>query len=333
MFGLKELKEKIEVTKTTVQCPVKNCKTKVKKITREFIKSLDSHLEKSGLEKEFEPYLCGEHGIYITPSTFIYENLKDNLLWYDDDKDLLNKILEAKRVKAQLHHDNSEDAVTWNVLRFLETSGLLVGLLEMACKHQVASPEVMYWSYSQSQQSTWSELVKARKEFGESPERSSEPDLIIKSDNALFFIEAKLTALNKSDFNKNHTAEDKKDRIRRYSKGNHFLREPVASIIDAGYYQLMRFWVIGCWIADCLDLDFYLVNLVLSEREKDIESIFKRHIQENQRRKFVRTTWEDIYKYIRVSNISGKNKGRILDYYRNKTISYEKGILQKAFSV
>jgi len=29
MFGIKELKEKIEITKTTVECPVKGCKEKI----------------------------------------------------------------------------------------------------------------------------------------------------------------------------------------------------------------------------------------------------------------------------------------------------------------
>jgi len=34
MLGIKELKEKIEIAKTTVECPVKGCK-KIKKVKRE----------------------------------------------------------------------------------------------------------------------------------------------------------------------------------------------------------------------------------------------------------------------------------------------------------
>ena len=125
MFGMKELKPSIEKTKTSVECPVKGCKTKVNRMTKSIPKSLDSHLARGdgGRIKEFEEYFCKEHRIYITPSTFIYEDLKDNLLWYG--KDIFDAILEVKRVKAQLYHDNSEDAVTWNVFRFLERNKLV----------------------------------------------------------------------------------------------------------------------------------------------------------------------------------------------------------------
>jgi len=119
--------------------------------------------------------------------------LRDNLLWYDVDKDFLDKIIATKRIKAQLHHDKSEDAVSWNVFRFLERTKLLSGFLGGLHHSPVKSPEIIYWSYSQSQQKVWNELEKARAKFGESPQGSSEPDLIIKSDDVLFFIEAKLT--------------------------------------------------------------------------------------------------------------------------------------------
>ncbi|MBA7575146.1 hypothetical protein ES708_16967 [subsurface metagenome] len=87
------------------------------------------------------------------------------------------------------------------------------------------------------------------------------------------------------------------------------------------------------------NLDFYLINLVLSEREADIEAIFGKHIKENQRRKFLRVTWETIFQYISKSEVSS-DKEMMMRYFRNKTIGYkrkttkgiEKGILQKAFS-
>jgi len=82
------------------------------------------------------------------------------------------------------------------------------------------------------------------------------------------------------------------------------------------------------------DLDFYLVNLVLSEREKDIEAIFKRHLYENQRMKFIRITWEDIYHKILNKELSGVDKDAMIRYFKNKTIGYNgNGKLQKAFSI
>ncbi len=335
MFGLEELKKKIEIEEDTIICPIIRCENQVKKMTKEVLKSLDAYLEKGESNREkFDQYLCKEHKIYITPTTFIYEDLRDNLLWYDADKDFLDKIIAAKRIKAQLHHDKSEDAVSWNVFRFLERTKLLPEFLERLHNSPVKSPEVIYWSYSQSQQKVWNELEKTRAEFGESPQRSSEPDLVVKSDDVLFFIEAKLTAPNKIDFNKNHTAEDRAERVRRYSKGDYFLNQPVENIMDAGYYQLMRFWLIGALIADNKNLNFYLLNLVRKNEEKDIESEFGKYIKQNEKRKFIRVTWEDIYKYISNTGLLGEDKDKMLGYFRNKTIGYNgNGNLQKAFSI
>ncbi len=338
MFGLQELKKKVEVEGDTIVCPVIGCEARVKKMVKGVPRSLDAYLEKRRNDRErFAQYLCKEHKIYITRTTFIYGDLRDNLLWYDMDKDLLDKIMGVKRVRAQLHHDNSEDAVTWNVFRFLERTKLLSGFLEELRNSPVKNPEVIYWSYwsyPQSQQKVWNELERARKEFEERSQRSSEPDLIVKSDDALFFIEVKLTALNKIDFNKNHTAEDKAERVRRYSKGDYFLKQSVEHIIDAGYYQLMRFWLIGSWIANNENLDFYLLNLVRKDEEKDIELEFGECIEQNENRKFMRVTWEDIYKYISATDMLGEDKDKILRYFRNKTIGYPiNGELQKAFSI
>ena len=78
----------------------------------------------------------------------------------------------------------------------------------------------------------------------------------------------KLKAGNKLDFNRTHTQKGKEDRIRRYSRRDCFLEQPVEDIIDAGYYQLMRFWLIGAWTAENQNLDFYLLNLVRENDEK-----------------------------------------------------------------
>jgi len=320
MIGIKELKDGIEITETTVECPVKGCSEKVERQREVF--------------KREERFKCPKHNIYISSTTFEYQSELDNLLWKNEaDLDLFKRIKKGKR-ESRIARDNSEDAVTWNVFRFLERNNLLSGFLEGLHNSPVESPEIIYWSYSQSQQEVWNKLEKARKEFGESPQRSSEPDLIIKSNDALFFIGAKLTAPNKVDFNKNHTAEDKAERVKRYSKGNYFLKQPVEHIMDAGYYQLMRFWLIGAWIADNENLNFYLLNLVRKNEEKYIESKFGKYIEQNENRKYLRTTWEDIYKYISATDMLGEDKDKMLGYFRNKTIGYPRnGELQKVFLI
>lgn len=322
MFGMKELKPSIEINETSVECLVKDCSEKVERQRKVF--------------KKEDRFKCPKHNIFISPSTFEYPSELDNLLWKESpDLELLEKIRTVKR-ESRMARDNSEDAVTWNVFRFLERNKLLSGLLAKLRNLPVNTPEIIYWSYSQSQQGAWSELAKARSEFGESPKRSSEPDLIVKSEKALFFIEAKLTATNNTPTKKEEAGEKTKNQKKYITGGNNWFegifRSDYKTIVLEQKYELLRFWLIGTWIAEHLSLDFYLVNLVRQGYEEDIESNFGKHIRQSERRKFVRITWEDIYKYIKNSNIQTLDKPIVVRYFENKTTGYNNdGILQKAF--
>jgi hypothetical protein len=319
MLGIEELKEGIEITEITVECPVKDCSEKVERQREVF--------------KREESFKCSKHNIYISPSTFEYQCESDNLLWKDEaDLGLFNRIKKVKR-ESRIARDNSEDAVTWNVFRFLERNNLVEMTLSSIIGVTPKSSEVIYWSYSQKDNSSWSELNKAREEFGEEIKRSSEPDIIIKTDNSMLFIEAKLTAGNE-------TIPSDTSNSKKYETGGDnwfskvFKSDYKTVAIDEKKYELLRFWLLGTWIAKQRNLDFYLVNLVLSEREKDIETIFKRHIYENQGMRFIRITWEDIYQQILNSELSEIDKDTMTKYFRNKTIGYDgNGRLQRAFSI
>ena len=246
--------------------------------------------------------------------------------------DLFKKIETVKR-ESRIARDNSEDAVTWNVFRFLERNDLINTFLDKVIGVTVQEPEVIYWSYSQLQNDSWDMLKKAREEFELVPSKGSEPDTMIAGKNALIIIESKLTASNENKPS-NLNVENKYK-----TSGQGWWNEVFSSdfktvAIDEKKYELSRFWLLGTWIARQNDLDFYLVNLVLSEREKDIEAVFKRHIKENQTRRFIRITWEDIYQLIFDHEFSGQDKNIIINYFRNKTIGYDgNGRLQRAFSI
>lgn len=321
MLGLKELKDTVMITETIVECPVKCCREKVARQRKPF--------------KRLEKFKCPKHNIYISLSTFEYQNELDNILWKEKaDLDLFECVKTVKR-ESRIARDNSEDAVTWNVFRFLEKNKLLSGLLAELSKSDVKNREIIYWSYSQSEQDTWSKLQKARREFEIRPKKGSEPDIIIKTDSILFLVEAKFTANNNTVFQSRNPTTEKK-----YETGGNgwyriVFRSPFETIaISEKKYELLRFWLIGSWIAQCLQLDFRLVSLVLQDQEKDIEKIFRRHIKENQRRKFVRVSWEDIYAHILNSDSSSREKDTVKGYFENKTIGYNRhGKLQKAFSI
>lgn len=317
MLGIKELKDSIEVTEKAVECPVKAC---VKKVER----------QRSIFRRE-DRFKCQRHDIYISPSTFEYQNELDNLLWKDEcDLNLLHRIKAVKR-ESRFARDNSEDAVTWNIFRFLEKNNMLRCFFEKRLKTIVEEPEIIYWSYSQSQDGFWCMLEKVRDIFELFPSKGSEPDLIIICRNLLIIIEVKLKASNKNSPS-NLCVE------RKYTSGGQgwwnevFCSDFKRVAVIEEKYELSRFWLIRTWIAEQLNLGFYLVNLVLSEQEKDIELIFKRHINENDRRRFVRITWEDIYKHIINSSPLSKDEDIAL-YFKNKSIGYKNGRLQRAFSI
>ena len=316
MFGIKELKEKIKITEKTVECPVKDCNKEVARQRKVF--------------KKEDRFKCRNHDIFISPSTFEYSDESDNFLWKENsDTKLFKEIKKVKR-ESRIARDNSEDAVSWNVFRFLERNNLIEEFLSSITDLFIKSSEVIYWSYSQKENSVFSKLNEARREFGEIIKKGSEPDIIINTDKALFFIEAKFTAGNK-------TSPSNKNNSKKYESGGNnwfstvFKSDYKAIAVIEKKYELLRFWLLGTWIAKQQDKNFYLINLVLSKNEKDIENVFKRHIRENKRREFFRISWEDIYNYI--SNInSSRDKAIILNYFRNKTIGYDaKGRLQKAF--
>ena len=151
MFGIKELKDKIEITKTTVECPVKDCKERVERQRRVF--------------RKLDRLRCPEHNIFISPSTFEYPHELDNLLWKEKpDITLFEKIKRVKR-ESRMSRDNSEDAVSWNVFRFLERNNLIEGFLSSITGLYLKSSEVIYWSYSKKEDNVLSKLNETRFRF------------------------------------------------------------------------------------------------------------------------------------------------------------------------
>ncbi|MDP2302550.1 MAG: hypothetical protein Q8N03_09015 [Ignavibacteria bacterium] len=305
MYSFKELKNQIEITETTVECPVKNCDTKVERQKKEF--------------KRDERFLCIKHSIYISPSTYEYVNYQDNLLWKDyDDIQLLESILKSKR-ESRISRERSEDALTWNVFRYLDKKNELVEWCSGFVKKRVSYTNIIYWSYCKNTNGTYPLLKEARAEFGEANSRGSEPDLIIETDKALFFIESKLMASNKTNpSNPNVTKKYLTGGSEWFSK---VFKSPYSEIICNSKYELMRFWLLGTWMASKTKKEFFLVNLVPIFMEEEIEANFGKHIIQNEQRKFYRLTWENMFSYIDLKYRTDDEK-LLSDYLLNKTIGY-----------
>lgn len=328
MYDATKLKPVITVSESIVECPVSGCGNHVPRQRKRF--------------QRIEKFMCPEHSIYISPSTFEYQNQCDNILWKENqDLELLfNQIASVKRDSHRISRDNSEDAVTWNIFRYLEKQNLLQPFLSKIAGYLIVDPEIIYWSYCQSENSIWSELKKARLEFETNPEKGSEPDVIVLAKNALFLIEAKLNAKNET------TPRSKSPQVEeQYTKGgNNWYTTVFSSKFQAvatkyKKYELLRFWLLGSWIANNLNVNFFLISLVPSQKEQTIEPAFRKHIieahnREKQNRAFLRVTWENIYEFILQTKEMSTEKQTILEYFRQKTIGYSyDGILQKAFSI
>ena len=318
MLGIEELKEHIEVTKGKVECPVRGCEKKVARQRGRF--------KKSGRFK------CPEHNIYISPSTFEYEYDTDNLLWHGaEDLRLLNR-LRAAKLASGMARDNSEDAVTWNVFRYLDKENLVVPVMERLIGVTLEEPEVIYWTYRGAEDADWSEFDRAREEFGEHA-RGAGPDVIINSKNALLFIEAKLITGNETKPRKAKATE------KLLEGGQHWFPRVFTSnyhtvAVKDKRYELMRFWLLGTWMAARRGIDFCLLNLVCEGREEDIETVFGRHISQSPARVFKRITWEDIYRRVLECEEMSSGKDKMIRYFENKTAGYgRKGKLLRAFQV
>lgn len=317
MYKLTDFKERIKVTDTSVECPIKFCNMTVERQRNVF--------------RRLDKFKCPIHNIYISPSTIEYFSEAENLLWTDKkDQDLLKQIKIVKR-SSRISRENSEDAVTWNVFRYLERNNLLNNLLSLISDEQHNSIELILWSYSQRENSGWLLLNEARSEFGENIIKGSEPDIIIITDKTLFFIEAKVQASN-------NTTPSNPNNKKNYVEGGQnwfsqvFNSDYQTIAISNKKYELMRFWLLGSWIANELSLNFQLINLVLADKELLIVNEFSKYIRSDSKKIFSRLTWENIYNMVNDLNKVDNETKSVLDYFKNKSAGFgSTGKLRKRF--
>lgn len=323
MYGLNNLKKNIEFTNDEVICPVCFCDKTVKRQRKKF--------------KISDKFYCEKHKIYISASAFAYKEEKDNLLWHSETD--INQLTEIKKVKreSRMNYNNSEDALTWNVFRFLENNNLLDLYFSKALGRNINNIQVIYWSYSnESEDKVFGPLKIARNIFESG--KGSEPDLILKSDEMLIFVEAKFGASNNVE-KKNYYDE----MIQRYCLSESrfwdilFTKDFKTIAVNEKKYELARFWLLGSWMAEKHfkeSVDFSLVNLVRDVAEKGIEDKFAPLINQTESRMFKRITWESIYYFILDYAKDNNDKKIVIDYFENKTLGYNtQKQIRKAFNI
>ena len=143
MLGFDDLLSARTSGERDVACPVRGCTTRVPVQTRRF--------------QAIDRYKCATHGLFISKSTFEYASPHHNLLWDSPaDRVLLDGILQHKR-ESRLGRERSEDAVSWNVFRYLELSGLLDAWVASVTGQPESNSRVHYWSFDSQAGVTWGE--------------------------------------------------------------------------------------------------------------------------------------------------------------------------------
>jgi hypothetical protein len=329
LLGWGTLKREIAVSDTEVECPVLGCVNHVERQRKHFRNELR--------------FTCREHGIVISPTTFEYHDIACNLLDpRASELSLLNFVLRVKR-ECRMVRDNSEDALVWNVFRYLERRHLLAAWGEAFIGVRLENPKAVYWScaIADPTKAAWQPLLDARVEFGEvgndreAVRGGSEPDLILVDNDNIVFVEAKLTASNRTPGD-SAAAESRARNPKRYTTGggswfhNVFSAEYSDIVLDRKY-ELLRFWLLGTWMAQREGKRFHLVNLVRATCETNIAETFGRFVDAGPSRTFHRTTWEDIHAF--VSSNRDVERRTLMHYLENKVTGYSNGKLRPAFTV
>lgn len=319
MLGWSSLKKHIRGAERGTVCPVEGCT----------IRLAERQQRTFRVGPEFA---CPVHGIAFSASTFEHLDPSRNAIWGDYGE---YESLDSKR-ESRFGRENSEDAVTWNVFRFLETHGLLAGYLSELAQLSVSAPKTIFWSHDRESGQPWAPLMEARAQFELNPAKGSEPDLMVMTDRCLFVIEAKLTAGNAT------VPGTARSRDRYVKGGDGWWHESFSTDCEneeiaeqSRLYELMRFWLIGSWMARMARTDFRLINLLRSEasEEADIEFRFRRFLRADAHFRFLRATWEGIRTFIAAKAPDSADRERMISYFGEKTMGYRDGDLRRAFAV
>ncbi|MHB8870288.1 MAG: PGN_0703 family putative restriction endonuclease [Thermoleophilia bacterium] len=318
MYLFQNLKPERIIADDQVPCPVAGCMHTVRR--------------QRGTYRRAPEFFCNEHRLCISPSTYEHLDYAENFL-FSSDREFLESCFDVKREKERLGRERSEDAVTFNVFRPLERLGLIGDYLAEATGFIQDNPRLVYWSYSPPDRGTWPLLERARATFGEVPTRGSEPDLIAVGEKTLTFIEVKLTATNNTRPSAGTVRPSYESGasswFRQVFRGS---AEEIA--VHARKYELMRFWLLGSWIAHETGREFALFSLNPATRREDFGKSFDRFLVPDDRRRFISTTWEDLASFIGERQVEHDDLATVHNYLAGKTIGYDPaGRLRRAFQL
>jgi hypothetical protein len=311
------LRQERIITEENVPCPVIGCDFVAPRMTADGL-NLNSSKDK------LSSYLCPKHRIYISPSTFEYEEPTTSLLWPEDKETALKLSKAGKRTWNRMGRERDEDSLVWNVFRFLERQGLLNKLFEDNIGNKDTLfpwgpiEKVVYWSVDMEKMAEWEDLQKARNAIGESCSHGSEPDIIVVFKNVIVLIEAKLDSPSITSAPSQIPAyyNDKKGIFKKS------LEHVVGS--DGIGYELMRFFLLGEALREQLGkVALVVVSITQDNLDNDLVKRVNDSVYLDSRRLYYRLTWNQLYSLIeKIDNSNSVDERILLRYLKGKTLGY-----------
>ena len=259
---------------------------------------------------------CGASNAKSNP-TYIYKNYINNLP-DKKDKDMLdvlfNHTLNEKNredKKIKFGFSTSEDACSWIFFTYFFKKNKLDVLKDvLGLKSEIK--DILFWgvSYNDLINSKISEisdgilennniiknLKQSEDNIGEISRLRTEPDIIIVTDEELVFVEVKVNSgMPTFNFNK----EKNKENFEKYSNVKYYNNFDIIGKKYKGsinpFYELVRNWTLLNDLGGKLNKKVCLINLVKKEETEEIK-VFKKAINESDKRIFKVRTWEEIFK-------------------------------------
>ena len=263
-------------------CPVRGCKAVLQPQQR------GKHM---GLS-------CPAHDIDVHSTTFVYTNPARNIPF---DVSFFERAILPCKLKAETHrfgYENSEDALTWNVLAELANKGRLSELARsMAHVDLTDEPELYLWGLRVSLNDSaalkpFAALTEARKVFESDISRlQTEPDIML-------FVPGKVLVVVEAKFTSENSSSDDPVRLTNRYKSDLL---PAGSVITPKakaslFSQLYRNLVFAIWMADKLNVEWRLVNLTSNRKGRyDLKMLASKVLPEQTRDRCIRYTWEQLF--------------------------------------
>lgn len=326
MLDCTNLKSQRLVLGGRVPCPVKGC-------SRSFPRMTQRGPNLNSSKDLLQDFLCEEHGIYVSPTTFEYQDRYRNIIWKSPEDiehvHLLENSASGKRTWSRMGRQNDEDSLTWNTFHYLSKRGLIGGLFTKLTGIPSSEPtDALFWSVELARKCTPTYIKEARKHLGENQDKGSEPDLVFLSKDCVTVVEIKLNAPTITRKSKVPAGyQDYLDRL-----GESPLCVRFKEVVSKIGYELSRFLLLGHELARVLNRKHSRLILITRSRASvGLTDTVASILQEPCKDSFRHTSWDDVFDYLKDrSDTSVHDHSKIEYYLANKSRGYSsRGTLQR----